>query len=81
MEKMNSSNIECFVRGIVVGLMSLALVVDAKAGTAGRSTPTGFTDDFAAACAEAEKTGKKVLAVFSGSDWCHWCKVLEMDCR
>lgn len=41
------------------------------------STPAGFTDDLAVACAEAEKSGKKVLAVFSGSDWCSWCNELE----
>ena len=76
---MNSSNIECFVRGIAVVLMLFTIVIDAKAGTVGRSTPTGFTDDFEAACAEAVKSNKKVLAVFSGSDWCHWCKVLEKD--
>ena len=76
---MASSNSECLVRGIAVVLMTFAIVIDTQAGTVGRSTPTGFTDDFAAACAEAKKSGKKVLAVFSGSDWCHWCKALEMD--
>ena len=41
------------------------------------STPAGFTDDMAVACAEAEKSGKKVLAVFSGSDWCRWSGMME----
>ena len=59
--------------------LSLAMALSASAGGAGKSTPTGFTDDFDAACAEAAKSGKMVLAVFSGSDWCHWCKVLESN--
>jgi len=51
----------------------------AHAGAVGKSTPAGFTDDFEAARAEAAKSGKMMLAVFSGSDWCHWCKVLEKN--
>lgn len=43
------------------------------------STPEGFTDDLEAAIKAAKASGKTVLAVFSGSDWCHWCKVLEKD--
>ena len=43
------------------------------------STPNGFTDDLDAAIKAAKTSGKTVLAVFSGSDWCHWCKVLEKD--
>jgi thiol-disulfide isomerase/thioredoxin len=41
------------------------------------STPQGFTDDFDAALEASKKSGKTVFAVFSGSDWCYWCKVLE----
>lgn len=62
---------------VVAGMLGLAFC--AAAGTVGKSTPAGFTDDFAAACAEAAKSGKHIVAVFSGSDWCHWCKVLERD--
>ncbi len=46
---------------------------------AATSTPAGFTDDLDAAIETAKKSGKTVFAVFSGSDWCHWCKVLEKD--
>ena len=60
---------------ILVAGMSLCVY----AGAVGKSTPAGFTDDFEAARAEAVKSGKMVLAVFSGSDWCHWCKVLERE--
>jgi thioredoxin-related protein len=41
------------------------------------STPEGFTDDLDAAITASKKSGKTVYAVFSGSDWCYWCKVLE----
>ena len=61
----------------LLGIFSVGLAFCACAGAVGRSTPTGFTDDFDAARAEASKSGKMVLAVFSGSDWCHWCRVLE----
>ena len=45
--------------------------------TAASSTPAGFTDDLDAAIAASKKSGKAVYAVFSGSDWCYWCKVIE----
>ena len=44
---------------------------------AATSTPKGVTDDLDAAIAASKKSGKTVYAVFSGSDWCYWCKVLE----
>ena len=43
------------------------------------STPPGFTDDYDAALARAAAEKKPILAVFSGSDWCYWCKKLEKD--
>lgn len=62
----------------VAFIMVVGLAVRSEtAGVVGRSTPKGFTDDFEAARSEATQTGKKILAVFSGSDWCPWCKVLE----
>lgn len=67
------------VKNALTGILSFGLSLCACAGAGGKSTPAGFTDDFKAACADAEKSGKMVLAVFSGSDWCHWCKVLEKD--
>ena len=47
---------------------------------AASSTPAGFTDDLDAALKEAKTTGKGIYAVFSGSDWCYWCKKLEQEC-
>jgi len=44
---------------------------------AATSTPAGFTDDYEAALKRAAAEKKQVFAVFSGSDWCHWCQKLE----
>lgn len=60
-------NIKCLVAFIAIAVSVCAFGVN----------PPGFTDDYDAAlkCAATEK--KTVLAVFSGSDWCFWCKMLE----
>lgn len=44
------------------------------AGT-GKSTPPGWMDDFYAAQEIARKSDKLLFVVFSGSDWCYWCKL------
>ena len=67
------------MKNALLGMLCAGLSVCAYAGAVGKSTPGGFTDDFEAARAEAAKSGKMMLAVFSGSDWCHWCKVLEKN--
>ena len=43
------------------------------------STPAGMTDDFEASCEQAKKEKKRILLVFSGSDWCGFCKRLDDD--
>ena len=58
-------------------LAFLATAVLSLSLTAASSTPAGFTDDLDAAIAASQKSGKTVYAVFSGSDWCYWCKVIE----
>ena len=35
--------------------------------------------DFEEAKTKARKEGKKILADFSGSDWCYWCKILDKE--
>lgn len=55
---------------MIAAAMSLSIM-------AATSTPEGFTDDLDAAIADSKTSGKTVYAVFSGSDWCYWCKVLE----
>lgn len=43
------------------------------------ANPPGFTDDYDAAVKRAAAENKPILAVFSGSDWCFWCKMLESE--
>ncbi len=57
---------------------ALACIV-AAAAMAATSTPKGFTDDLGAALKSAKANKRYVVAVFSGSDWCGWCKKLEKE--
>ena len=59
---------------ITIALMASALAVGAKT-----STPVGWTDDYDAALKRAAAEKKLVLADFSGSDWCGWCKKLDQE--
>lgn len=45
----------------------------------GATTPDGWFDDWNEARAEARRTGRSILVLFTGSDWCHWCKVLKKN--
>ena len=39
----------------------------------GKTTPSGWYDNFEAARAKAEKENKPLLLLFTGSDWCGYC--------
>ena len=52
-------------------LMVAALAVPARAGV--------WTEDYAAALAQAKQDGKYILMYFTGSDWCGWCKRLKAE--
>ena len=41
--------------------------------------PSGWTTDIDAAFKTAARENKKVLVLFTGSDWCGWCKRLYKD--
>ena len=59
---------------------ALAAAVAASALAASAvSTPAGFTDDLAAARRNAAGNGRAIVAVFSGSDWCGWCRKLDAE--
>ncbi len=51
----------------------------AATALAATSTPQGFTDNLDAALKSAKANKRYVVAVFSGSDWCTWCKKLEEE--
>lgn len=60
-------------------LITIALVASTLAAGAKTSTPAGWTDDYDAALERAAAEKKLVLADFSGSDWCGWCKKLDQE--
>lgn len=41
--------------------------------------PKGWTTDLNQALAEAKKSNRKVLLLFTGSDWCHYCIKLKSE--
>jgi len=56
-------------------LMPTALAVIALASVA--TARDGWMDDVDKALTKAKKENKAVMVEFTGSDWCHWCKVME----
>ena len=64
----------------ILGATGFALaMLSASPCAAATSTPEGFTDNLDAALDRARSNGRHVVAVFSGSDWCYWCKLLEKE--
>lgn len=53
----------------------LSLSIAAAFGTASE----GWLTSYAEATKQSKKTGKPILANFTGSDWCHWCIVLHKE--
>lgn len=45
----------------------------------GSTTPQGWYDDFAEAQKASEKSGRPILALFTGSDWCPYCVKLKKN--
>jgi thioredoxin-related protein len=43
------------------------------------AAPLNWFTDLNAAKAVAQKENKAILLDFTGSDWCHWCKVLRSE--
>ena len=60
-------------------ILGTIAVVFAATALAATSTPQGFTDNLDEALKSAKANKRYVVAVFSGSDWCGWCKKLEKE--
>ena len=58
-------------------MKKLIMTVAAALAAGVFAMPAGFTDDFDAALKKAAAENKTVFALFTGSDWCIWCKRLE----
>lgn len=57
----------------------LALTAFATLASASLAGGPGWHTSYDKAIAESKKTGKPILADFTGSDWCYWCKVLDKE--
>jgi len=60
-------------------LLFASITLSALLAGAKTSTPAGWTDDYEAALKRAASEKKLVVADFSGSDWCGWCKRLDRE--
>lgn len=58
--------------------LNIAAILTATAALASAATK-GWTTDFEAAKAQAQKEGKALLVEFTGSDWCPPCKKLHKE--
>lgn len=38
-----------------------------------------WADSYEQAVEQARRTNQSIVLLFTGSDWCHWCKILERD--
>ena len=59
--------------------MVTSLVAQGTSTEAYKSEKEGWLVDIDEAYAEAKRTKKPILANFTGSDWCGWCKKLDKD--
>jgi len=64
------------MKKIMIGTLAATFAAAVLAAT---STPQGFTDNLDEALKSAKANKRHVVAVFSGSDWCGWCKKLEKE--
>lgn len=67
---------------ILVTLSSAAFAQPMKAGvtsTTYKSSIPGWMVNVQQANVESSKTGKPIMANFTGSDWCGWCKKLRRE--
>ncbi|MFM1902342.1 MAG: hypothetical protein RLZZ440_242 [Planctomycetota bacterium] len=61
------------------GLAPLALVLAVMAAATVARAEARWLDQYDEALAAAEETGRPVLVVFTGSDWCQHCRTLERN--
>jgi thiol:disulfide interchange protein len=66
------------LRALLPALLLLLALPAARAaeGNAAKALWYEKLDD---AVAASVKSGKPILADFTGSDWCHWCKLLKAE--
>ena len=67
------------MKKLLLALFGICLGASLFAAPRGSTTPDGWYDDFAAAQAESAKTGRPMLVLFTGSDWCPYCVKLKRN--
>jgi protein disulfide-isomerase len=61
---------------LAFGLLLTSNVIFSQAGNAYKAGNPGWLVNLDEAYAQSKKTGKPIMANFTGSDWCGWCKKL-----
>lgn len=61
---------------IISGIAAMTMMIS---GLSAAEKPDGWIDNFEQAKKEAGKREVPILAFFTGSDWCGWCKKLEAE--
>ncbi len=64
--------------GVFLLIIVAAAVVFSLVGRPA-SASEGWLTDYNEALAQAKETGRPILADFTGSDWCGWCKKLDRE--
>ena len=69
---------------VVMAVIAVVMAVMAPVATpsqmaGGTAVADGWGEDYAQTLAEAKKSGKPILADFTGSDWCGWCIRLKKE--
>ncbi len=70
-----------FAAIFAAGLLFVAMLSfsNAATDTSAAAAEAKWGTDYKASLAQAKREGKFVLADFSGSDWCGWCKKLDKE--
>lgn len=76
----------CAAVAVTAAFLSLAQGVRAQSwlekkapAQAGKTAKSGWFEDLDEAKAEAKKSGRPIFALFTGSDWCGFCILLEKE--
>jgi protein disulfide-isomerase len=66
------------LRALLPALL-LLLALPAARGADGGAAKAVWFENLDDAVAASAKSGKPILADFTGSDWCHWCQLLKAE--